>query len=51
MKKWWKEKWIGRYTFYCGLLPSKTDFRLGASIGLENTSVDLFWFTFGFMKS
>lgn len=51
MSKWWKEKWVGNYTFYCGLFSSKTDVRLGISIGIKNTNVDLLWFTFGFMKT
>lgn len=48
-RRFWREKWIGKYTFYCGLL-SKGDIRLGISIGNESSSVDLFNFTFGFMK-
>ena len=49
MTKWWKEKYLGSYAFYAGLL-SKKDVRLGISVGYENTSVDLLWFTCGFMK-
>jgi hypothetical protein len=45
----WKETWIGNYTFYFGLF-SKGDWRLGVSIGNECSSVDLFRITFGFMK-
>lgn len=49
MQEFWKEKWIGKYTLYCGLL-SKGDWRLGISIGNKCSSVDLFRFTFGFMR-
>ena len=47
--RFWKEKYIGDYAFYCGFLP-KNDLRFGISIGNENTSVDEIMFTFGFMK-
>ncbi|MBL4951093.1 hypothetical protein JK635_02410 [Neobacillus sp. YIM B02564] len=50
MSKWWKEKYLGKYVFYAGLL-SKKEVRLGFSIGNENTSFDLLWFTCGFMKA
>lgn len=49
MSKWWKEKWINDMCFYCGVL-SKGDIRLGLSIGNECGNVDLFFFTFGYMK-
>lgn len=47
--RFWKEKYIGDYAFYCGFL-SKKDIRFGISIGNENSTIDLFRFTFGFMK-
>lgn len=49
MSKFWKEIYIGKYTFYCGLF-SKRDFRLGITVGNRESSVDLLFFTFGYMK-
>lgn len=48
-RRFWREKWIGNYAFYCGLL-SKGDIRFGISVGNQNAQIDLFNFTFGYMK-
>jgi hypothetical protein len=48
-KPFWKEKYKGEYAFYFGLF-SKGDIRLGLTVGNQWTSVDLLFFTFGFMK-
>lgn len=49
MRKFWVEKWIGKYSFYFGLF-SKGDSRLGLSIGNQEAQINLLFITFGYMK-
>lgn len=49
MNKFWKEKYIGDYTFYFGSF-HKGDMRIGITLGNRESCIDLLFVTFGFMK-